>query len=162
MFFHQRQSQMPKCLSTDAQHAPQGDYPSGDLSSCWITSKWCNMILVFAASHMMFWELPGHVSTTMGLLHPHSLPWENNKSGGLHIPLSLVIPACWCSPVMKNITSAILFGWKNPAWTLAPLSVRCLFLSQFVSYCMALWWKGLWTGPVQTTAMVSVLADTWM
>lgn len=165
MFFHQRQSQMPKCLSTDAQHAPHGDYPSWNPSSCWITSKWCSVILVFAASHLMFWELPGHVCTTMNLLHPPSPLWKNNRSEGLHVPLSLVCPACWYSPVMKNIPSATPYWVKKPSLKTCPsLSVRCLFpfLAQFVSCCMALWWKGLWTGPVWSTAMASVLADVWM
>lgn len=138
MFFNQRQSQMPKCLSIDAQHAPQGDYPSGDPSSRWITSKWCNVILVLAASPLMFWELPGHVCTTMGFLHPQSLPWENDRSEGLHVPLSLVTPLCWCSPVMKNITSA------TPSWVEKPslntchsLSVGCFF-PLFSSICVLL------------------------
>lgn len=82
---------MPRCLSTDAQHALQGDYPSGDPSTCWITSKWCNVILVFAASHLVFWELPGHVCTTMGFLQPQSLPWEKDRSEGLHVPLSCLL-----------------------------------------------------------------------
>lgn len=162
MFFHQRWSQMPKCLSTDAQHALQGDYPSGDPSSCWITSKWCNMILVFAASHLMFWELPGRVCTTMDFLQPQSLPWENDRSEGLHVSLSLVSPACWCSPVMTNITSATPSWVEKPSLDTYPsLSVRCLFtfLARCVSCCMALWWKGLFPGPVTTTAMWLQMCD---
>lgn len=99
------------------------------------------------------------------LLHPPSPLWKNDRSEGLRVPLSLVHPACWYSPVMKNIPSATPYWVKKPSLKTCPsLSVRCLFpfLAQFVSCCMALWWKGLWTGPVWSTAMASVLADVWM
>lgn len=73
---------------------------SGAPSSCWITFKGCNVLLIFAASHLMFWELPSHdVCTTADLLHPHSPSHESDKSEGLYVPpvlgqSCLLVPSC--------------------------------------------------------------------
>lgn len=73
---------------------------SGAPSSHWITFKGCDVLLIFAASHLMFWELPGHdISTTAALLHPHSPPHESDKSEGQRVPpvlgqSCLLLPSC--------------------------------------------------------------------
>ena len=121
----------------------------GAPSSRWITFKARNVLLVFAVSHLMCWELPGHdICNTLDLLHPHRPPRESNESEGLHVsPPSLVNPASSCPPLMKNITSATSHMEKSFLNTSVSFSFMCLlpFPAQFVSHCTILWWKSLLT-----------------
>lgn len=133
-------------------------------SSHWIPFKGCHVLLMFATSHLTFWELPGcDICSTTDLLHPHSPSCESDKSERLCVLPSLqqsclLMPSC----NEKYHISDSSFGWKNPTWTLVPLFLLCVFSSfQFVSPSIILWGKSLLTWTVWTIAIVSATADVW-
>lgn len=85
-------------------------------SSHWIPFTGCHVLLTFAVSHLMFWELPGHdICTTMDISHLHSPLCESNKSEGLCVP-PILQQSCLLMPPCneKYHFSDSFFGWKNP------------------------------------------------
>lgn len=103
---------------------------SGAPSSRWITFKACDVLLIFAASHLMFWELPGHdVCTTADISHPHSPPHESEKSEGLCVlPVlgqsCLLLPSCY----EKYHISDSFLGGKIQTDTGPSFCLMCLLL----------------------------------